>query len=159
LIHLMIFGEEYELWISPLRIFLHSPVTSSLLGPNILLSTLNTKIWYFRLHRNKIGVVTVNTFVLPQFTNWSGSFTFNLFRYVHSAYRNVNPRYVFTTHNVHLSHFLSEPTEGYGISFQRVRNFFYGSNIPKMDFCFLLCQHSDKDKPADSATIFSKTQL
>jgi hypothetical protein len=31
---------EYKLWSSPLCSFLHSPVTSSPLGPNILLSTL-----------------------------------------------------------------------------------------------------------------------
>jgi hypothetical protein len=40
LICLMIFGNEYKLWSSPLCIFLHYPVTSSLLGPNIPLSTL-----------------------------------------------------------------------------------------------------------------------
>ena len=33
-------GEEYRPFSSSLRSFLHSPVTSSLLGPNILLSTL-----------------------------------------------------------------------------------------------------------------------
>ena len=33
-------GEEYRSWSSSLCSFLHSPVTSSLLGPNILLSTL-----------------------------------------------------------------------------------------------------------------------
>jgi hypothetical protein len=37
---LMISGDEYELWSSPLFNFLHSPVTSSLLGPNIPLCTL-----------------------------------------------------------------------------------------------------------------------
>ena len=35
-----IFGEEYRSKISPLRCFLHSPVTSSLSGPDILLYTL-----------------------------------------------------------------------------------------------------------------------
>ena len=35
-----ILGEQYRLLSSPLRSFLHSPVTSSLLGPNILLNTL-----------------------------------------------------------------------------------------------------------------------
>jgi hypothetical protein len=34
------FGEEYKLRSSSLRSFLQPPVTSSLLGPNILLSTL-----------------------------------------------------------------------------------------------------------------------
>jgi hypothetical protein len=37
---LIISGDECKLWSSPLCNFLHSPVTSSLLGPNILLSTL-----------------------------------------------------------------------------------------------------------------------
>jgi hypothetical protein len=36
-------GEEYRSLNSPLCSFLHSPVTSSLLGPNILLKTLLTK--------------------------------------------------------------------------------------------------------------------
>jgi hypothetical protein len=40
LICLTISGGEYKLWSYPLCNFLHSPVTSSVLGPNILLSTL-----------------------------------------------------------------------------------------------------------------------
>jgi hypothetical protein len=44
----MIFGEEYRAWSSLLCSLLHSPVTSSLLGPNILLSTLFSKT--LRLH-------------------------------------------------------------------------------------------------------------
>ena len=40
LITLTILGEEYRLLSSSLCNFLHSPVTSSLLGPNILLNTL-----------------------------------------------------------------------------------------------------------------------
>jgi hypothetical protein len=40
LICLIISGDEYKLRSSPLCNFLHSPVTSSLVGPNILLNTL-----------------------------------------------------------------------------------------------------------------------
>jgi hypothetical protein len=40
LIIIIILGEEYKLWRSSLCSFLQPPVTSSLLGPNILLSTL-----------------------------------------------------------------------------------------------------------------------
>jgi len=35
-----ILGEEYRSLSSSLRSFLHSPITSSLLGPNILINTL-----------------------------------------------------------------------------------------------------------------------
>jgi hypothetical protein len=52
LIFLTISGDEYKLWSSPLYNFLYSPVTSSLVGPNILLSTLfsNALSLYFSLN-------------------------------------------------------------------------------------------------------------
>jgi len=40
LLTLTMFGEAYKLWSTSLCILLHPPATSSLLGPNILLSTL-----------------------------------------------------------------------------------------------------------------------
>jgi hypothetical protein len=40
LICLIISSDDYKLWSFPLCKFLHSPVTSSLVGPNIFLSTL-----------------------------------------------------------------------------------------------------------------------
>jgi hypothetical protein len=40
LIILFILGVEYKSWSSSLCSFLHSPVTSSFFGPNVLLSTL-----------------------------------------------------------------------------------------------------------------------
>jgi hypothetical protein len=43
LITWMIFGEEYRTWSSSLCSLLHCPVTSSLLDPNILLSTIFSK--------------------------------------------------------------------------------------------------------------------
>jgi hypothetical protein len=62
----IILWEEYKLWSSSLCNFLHPPVTSSLLGPNILLNTLfsntlslcsSSKIFDSRRH-NKMLVVS-----------------------------------------------------------------------------------------------------
>jgi len=47
-----ILGEEYRSLCSSLRSFLHSPVTSSLLGPNILLSTPISNTLSLRSSRN-----------------------------------------------------------------------------------------------------------
>jgi hypothetical protein len=47
---LMISGEEYKLWSSSFCSFLHSPVTSSLLGPNILLRTVFANTLSLPLH-------------------------------------------------------------------------------------------------------------
>ena len=47
-----ILGEEYRSFSSSLCILLHSPVTSSLLGPNILLNTIFSNILSFLSSRN-----------------------------------------------------------------------------------------------------------
>ena len=52
LITRVIFGEQYRSLSSSLCIFLHSPVTSSLLGPNILLGTLFSNTHSLRSYLN-----------------------------------------------------------------------------------------------------------
>ena len=47
-----ILGEEYKSFSSSLCILLHSPVTSSLLGPNILLNTMFSNTFSFLSSRN-----------------------------------------------------------------------------------------------------------
>ena len=47
-----IFGEEYRSFSSSLCILIHSPVTSSLLGPNILLNTIFSNTLSFLSSRN-----------------------------------------------------------------------------------------------------------
>jgi len=51
-IPLLIFGEKYRSLSSSLRSFLHCPVTSSLLGPNIFLSTLFSNAFSLRSDLN-----------------------------------------------------------------------------------------------------------
>jgi hypothetical protein len=58
LLIIIISGEQYKLWSSSLYSFLQSPVTSSLLGPNILLSTLfsNTlSLWSSQTIRDQVS--------------------------------------------------------------------------------------------------------
>ena len=66
LISRIISVEQYKSWSSSLHSFLHSPVTSSLLGPNILLSTLFSNILSLRSSHN----------VSDQVSWWYGCFSF-----------------------------------------------------------------------------------
>jgi hypothetical protein len=55
-----IFGDVYKLWRSSLWSFLHSLVTSSLLGPNILLSTLFSDTLNLQTNRRNCSSVYFN---------------------------------------------------------------------------------------------------
>jgi hypothetical protein len=61
LITRIIFGEEYQSLGSSLCTFLHSPVTSSILGPNILLDTLFSNTLRQRSTHNLSGHVSHHT--------------------------------------------------------------------------------------------------
>jgi hypothetical protein len=69
LIILIMFGEEYKLWSYSLCSFLQSPVTSSLFGPNILLSNLfpNTIHKISRTHFGVMKVIASNSLkIMPR---------------------------------------------------------------------------------------------
>jgi hypothetical protein len=52
-------GEEYKSFISSLCSLLHSPVTSSLLGPNILLNTLFSNTLSYLSSRNVSDIIII----------------------------------------------------------------------------------------------------
>jgi hypothetical protein len=73
LICLMISGDMYKLWSSPLCNFLHSPVTSSLLGPDILEMRAETFVevftWSIRYCCSIITKIRLNWWVLVNSQN------------------------------------------------------------------------------------------
>jgi hypothetical protein len=105
LIYLMVSGEEYRLWSSPLCNFLHSSITSSVLAPNILLGTLfsNTLSLYSSLNvRGQVFLFTIHTIKhLKIFIPASSSF--------HSVYFIVMESacvFIIAKFNVHLEQFV-----------------------------------------------------
>jgi hypothetical protein len=87
LITRMIFGEQHRSLIPSLCSFLNSPVTSTLLDPNILLSTIFSNILSLhssmRATKFHTHTKTGKTIVLYILTFWHRSFTF---RFYHTLY-------------------------------------------------------------------------
>jgi hypothetical protein len=75
LIILIMFGYEYNLWSSSLCCFLQSSVTSSLFGPNILLSTLFSNTLSLSEQKKKsIGVTPLGITDSRASTYWTYTF-------------------------------------------------------------------------------------
>jgi len=68
-----ILGEEYRSFSSSICYLLHSPVTSSFLGPNILLNTMSTPSYFLKIHSDIILHSTLKSskwFSSSEFLSW-----------------------------------------------------------------------------------------